>query len=184
MKRKLWLASLIALACACALVLSGCGKTTIEELVRQDLETQFGNISADNEELISSIEAATGEDFATLGINAKDFLAAYLEGWKYEVGDIEVDDSQKTATGTVAFSCKPINRIIENVQGKIALELDAMQGMDEAAANQRAGELLLESVAEVEATEHSAELSYSKQSDGTWQAGEDALGAVSASMYD
>lgn len=41
MKKKLLLAPLMAVLVACVVVLSGCGGPSIEELITEDLTTQF-----------------------------------------------------------------------------------------------------------------------------------------------
>ena len=44
MKKKLLLAPLMAVLVACVVVLSGCGGPSIEELITEDLTTQFDEV--------------------------------------------------------------------------------------------------------------------------------------------
>ena len=44
MKKKLLLAPLMAVLVACVVVLSGCGGPSVEELITEDLTTQFDEV--------------------------------------------------------------------------------------------------------------------------------------------
>ena len=54
MKKK-FIVPIMALFAACLLVLTGCGGPSAEQLIREDLEAQFAEVKADNEEMIETI---------------------------------------------------------------------------------------------------------------------------------
>lgn len=49
MKKRFWTIPLMVLAVACTVFLGGCGGPSVEELIREDLETAFSEVSPDNE---------------------------------------------------------------------------------------------------------------------------------------
>ena len=51
MKKKLLLAPLMAVLVACVVVLSGCGGPSVEELITEDLTTQFDEVKNGGDEI-------------------------------------------------------------------------------------------------------------------------------------
>ena len=103
MKKK-FIVPIMALFAACLLVLTGCGGPSAEQLIREDLEAQFAEVKADNEEMIEAIESSAGENFDSLGIEPKEFMNTYLDGFAYTINEITVED--KTANANVTVTAK------------------------------------------------------------------------------
>ena len=53
MKKKLLLAPLMAVLVACVVVLSGCGGPSVEELITEDLTTQFDEVKNGGDDFLS-----------------------------------------------------------------------------------------------------------------------------------
>lgn len=56
MKKKL-LAPIMAVIALCLVALTACGGPSVEDLIREDLTTQFEEIKAGSDELVEDIEA-------------------------------------------------------------------------------------------------------------------------------
>ena len=106
MKKKLLLAPLMAVLVACVVVLSGCGGPSVEELITEDLTTQFDEVKNGGDDFLSGLEEASGDEFEQLGIDPKEYAKTYLEGFDYKIGDVTVDEDKGVATAEVSITCK------------------------------------------------------------------------------
>ena len=134
MKKKLLLAPLMAVLVACVVVLSGCGGPSVEELITEDLTTQFDEVKNGGDDFLSGLEEASGDEFEQLGIDPKEYAKSYLEGFDYKIGDVTVDEDKGVATAEVSITCKSMNKIVEDFstqyQEKVAA-LDTVPSDDE-----------------------------------------------------
>ena len=112
MKKKLLLAPLMAVLVACVVVLSGCGGPSVEELITEDLTTQFDEVKNGGDDFLAGLEEASGDEFEQLGIDPKEYAKSYLEGFDYKIGDVTVDEDKGTATAEVTITCKSMNQIV------------------------------------------------------------------------
>lgn len=110
MKKKLLLAPLMAVLVACVVVLSGCGGPSVEELITEDLTTQFDEVKNGGDDFLSGLEEASGDEFEQLGIDPKEYAKTYLEGFDYKIGDVTVDEDKGVATAEVSITCKSMKR--------------------------------------------------------------------------
>ena len=97
MKKRFWTIPLMVLAVACTVFLGGCGGPSVEELIREDLETAFSEVSPDNEELLTAMTDSSDGGFETLGIDTQEFAKAYLDGFTHEIKEVAVDEEAGTA---------------------------------------------------------------------------------------
>ena len=66
MKKKLLLAPLMAALVACVVLLSGCGGPSVEELITNDLTSQFDEIKNGGDDFLSGLEEASGDELEQL----------------------------------------------------------------------------------------------------------------------
>lgn len=97
-------------------MLVGCGeKVDDEELIRQALMEELDGIKSMED---SALEEMGAEEITAqlepLGIDGKDFLKTYLEGFDCTIKEIEVEGDYATATATL--KCKSFNEIITELQ--------------------------------------------------------------------
>ena len=90
MKKKLLLAPLMAVLVACVVLLSGCGGPSVEELITEDLTTQFDEVKNGGDDFLSGLEEASGDEFEQLGIDPKEYAKTYLEGFDYKNRNIRI----------------------------------------------------------------------------------------------
>ena len=171
MKKKLLLAPLMAVLVACVVVLSGCGGPSIEELITEDLTTQFDEVKNGGDDFLSGLEEASGDEFEQLGIDPKEYAKTYLEGFDYEIGDVTVDEDKGVATAEVSITCKSMNKIVEDFstqyQEKVAA-LDTVPSDDE--LYKMAGQVMVDVTKATEPRKTTVIFKYTCNDDGEWSA--------------
>ena len=175
MKKKLLLAPLMAALVACVVMLSGCGGPSVEELITNDLTSQFDEIKNGGDDFLSGLEEASGDEFEQLGIDPKEYAKSYLEGFDYKIGDVTVDEDKGTATAEVTITCKSMNKIVEDFatqyQEKIAA-LDTMPSEDD--LYKMAGQVMVDVTKAAKTKDTKVTFKYSANKDNEWSADDSA----------
>lgn len=175
MKKKLLLAPLMAALVACVVLLSGCGGPSVEELISNDLTSQFDEIKNGGDDFLSGLEEASGDEFEQLGIDPKEYAKSYLEGFDYKIGDVTVDEDKGTATAEVTITCKSMNKIVEDFatqyQEKIAA-LDTMPSEDD--LYKMAGQVMVDVTKAAKTKDTKVTFKYSANEDNEWSADDSA----------
>lgn len=175
MKKKLLLAPLMAALVACVVLLSGCGGPSVEELITNDLTSQFDEIKNGGDDFLSGLEEASGDEFEQLGIDPKEYAKSYLEGFDYKIGDVTVDEDKGTATAEVTITCKSMNKIVEDFatqyQEKIAA-LDTMPSEDD--LYKMAGQVMVDVTKAANTKDTKVTFKYSANKDNEWSADDSA----------
>lgn len=166
------------LALSVGLVLGACSGPSPEEVIREDLTANLDRVKelddATVEELVSSMGTIGLE---TYGIEASDVVRSLLDGFDYTIDDITVDDEGTSAVASVSVTCKSASDFTERInQAATDLATELMNDpsglellSDEEALNARIGEVVMETLDEVELQQTSIEIDYSK-TDGGWTA--------------
>lgn len=175
MKKKLLLAPLMAALVACVVLLSGCGGPSVEELITNDLTSQFDEIKNGGDDFLSGLEEASGDEFEQLGIDPKEYAKSYLEGFDYKIGDVTVDEDKGTATAEVTITCKSMNKIVEDFatqyQEKIAA-LDTTPSEDD--LYKMAGQVMVDVTKAAKTKDTKVTFKYSANEDNEWSADDSA----------
>ena len=150
MRKKFAPAAVAAALLALAIALAGCSSgPSDEDVIRQGVSEELAAIKAVDDEFISSVEEDAGEDLKTLGIDARDFMSAYLDGFDYSVGDVKVDGD--SATVHLSITCRSMGEATEAFMGAYGDALaDAKDLTDTDALYELAGKTLLESLSATE----------------------------------
>lgn len=120
MKKKLLLAPLMAVLVACVVVLSGCGGPSVEELITEDLTTQFDEVKNGGDDFLSGLEEASGDEFEQLGIDPKEYAKTYLEGFDYKiVEDFSTQYQEKVA----ALDTVPSDDELYKMAGQVMVDV-------------------------------------------------------------
>lgn len=166
------------LALSVGLVLGACSGPSPDEVIREDLTANLDRVKelddATVEELVSSMGTIGLE---TYGIEASDVVRSLLDGFDYTIDDITVDDEGTSAVASVSVTCKSASDFTERInQAATDLATELMNDpsglellSDEEALNARIGEVVMETLDEVELQQTSIEIDYSKTDDG-WTA--------------
>ena len=157
-----------------ALSLGACGPSA-EEVVRQGVADELERLKTHDEALL--------DELATYGIDAKSFIAAYLDGFDYRIDEVKVDGD--SATATVVLTCKKFDAFAqaltetttELAEDEQTAELDADQ------INEKVGQLVLEALGSVEPTESNpVELPFTR-TDNAWGPASGAEQALSTALF-
>lgn len=169
MKKKLLLAPLMAVLVACVVVLSGCGGPSVEELITEDLTTQFDEVKNGGDDFLSGLEEASGDEFEQLGIDPKEYAKTYLEGFDYKIGDIVVDEDKGTATAEVTVSCKSMAQIQGDFATKYQEKVAALDGSpSEDELYKLAGQVMLDVTKAAKPKDTKVTFKYSANDDNEW----------------
>lgn len=177
MKKRFWTIPLMVLAVACTVFLGGCGGPSVEELIREDLETAFSEVSPDNEELLTAMTDSSDGGFETLGIDTQEFAKAYLDGFTHEIKKVAVDEEAGTADATVVLKMKSLTAIMSEFTGKFQeylTTIDPQTVESEEALYEEAGAMLMEAVGNAEPEESECVFTYEKDDESTWSATDSA----------
>lgn len=180
--RKKLLAPIMLLCAVCLCALTACGPS-VEDLIREDLTSQFDVIKNGGEEFVSEIEQSAGEDFASLGVDTAEFTAAYLNGFDYSIDEVTVKDD--TATATVTVTCKSLTDILNNFQNDFYAQLESTDLetlADQDALMQMAGETLMSVTQAAEPKSTECTFTYTNDGEGNWSADESAANELMAAM--
>lgn len=185
MKKKIWAIPMVLVAALCTVLLSACGGPSVEELIREDLETAFSEVSAEDEELVDAMSAGAGDSFEMLGIDTQDFATAYLDGFAYDIDEVTVDEENGVATAVVKVKMKSITEIMTEFSGQfetwiMGLDQSALPSEEELYA--KGGEILMDVTKATEPGESDVIIDYNKNDEGTWEADEDAEMAIMDAM--
>ena len=138
--------------CFGALVLSSCGKSD-EEVVREGVARELDMVKNKDPEFMESItDAALASEMDAYGIDANEFMVSYLEGFDYTINDVTVDGD--TAVANVTITCKTLSDIYEQVMtsAEDAANSTDVSSMGDDESNQLVGQIMMDSVAQVQAT--------------------------------
>ena len=166
------------LALSVGLVLGACSGPSPEEAIREDLAANLDRVKELDDATVEELVGSMGTiGLETYGIEASDVVRSLLDGFDYTIDDITVDDEGTSAVASVSVTCKSASDFTERInQAATDLATELMNDpsglellSDEEALNARIGEVVMETLDEVELQQTSIEIDYSKTDDG-WTA--------------
>lgn len=166
------------LALSVGLVLGACSGPSPEEAIREDLTANLDRVKELDDATVKELVGSMGTlGLETYGIEASDVVRSLLDGFDYTIDDITVDDEGTSAVASVSVTCKSASDFTERInQAATDLATELMNDpsglellSDEDALNARIGEVVMETLDEVELQQTSIEIDYSKTDDG-WTA--------------
>jgi hypothetical protein len=166
------------LALSVGLVLGACSGPSPEEVIREDLTANLDRVKELDDATVEELVGSMGTiGLETYGIEASDVVRSLLDGFDYTIDDITVDDEGTSAVASVSVTCKSASDFTERInQAATDLATELMNDpsgleliSDEEALNARIGEVVMETLDEVELQQTSIEIDYSKTDDG-WTA--------------
>ena len=166
------------LALSVGLVLGACSGPSPEEAIREDLTANLDRVKELDDATVEELVGSMGTlGLETYGIEASDVVRSLLDGFDYTIDDLTVDDEGTSAVASVSVTCKSASDFTERInQAATDLATELMNDpsglellSDEDALNARIGEVVMETLDEVELQQTSIEIDYSKTDDG-WTA--------------
>lgn len=185
LKKKLLLAATAALLAFGATALAACGGESDEDAIAKALTTDLDQVKDIDEAFLD--EAISSDDLSYLadyGIDGKEFVKCYLEGFDYSIDGIEVDGD--TALATVTLTCKSmddyseaLNQAIEDMTSDISRFAD----MDEDEVNQEIGSVIMGALSGLQAKPLDPIVIEYEKTNGQWAPTEDAEDVVASAMF-
>ena len=168
MKKIAAIAACAALAFS-ALAFVGCGGESDEDLIRGALTEDLDSIKAVDEAFLAELTVNMDPTaFETYGINVNDFMKGYLEGFDYTIDSVTVDGD--TAEAVVTLTCKSFSAyetaLTNNTQ--TAIETQNVAAMSQAEVNALVGQLMMDSLKDVEVVTADPITLVYENIDGTW----------------
>ena len=153
--RRLLVALLAAFMCLGAFTLVACSNP--EEQIKAAVEAEFESIktgeAAAMEEVAEGFDSASGGALDELGVTTDEFLAAYLDGFDYNVGEVTMDGNDK-AVVSMTVTMKSISQwqdIFTEELNTWAADLTNYSSMEEAYA--AAGQIMVDTLKETPVAE-------------------------------
>ncbi len=168
MRKHLAPAALAATLLALVIALAGCSSGPSDaDIIRQGVSEELESIKSGDDDLIAQVEEGAGEDLEMLGLDTKEFMAAYLKGFDYKVGDVNVDGD--SATVHVSITCRSMDGIEEDFKSAFAEALANVEDpSDTDSLYKIAGQAFLDSVNNAELKTVECDIPCEKDSDGNW----------------
>ncbi|MDR0513809.1 MAG: hypothetical protein LBG81_01430 [Coriobacteriaceae bacterium] len=165
MKKRIVLAVLgICLAMSSMFALSACGKSD-EDLIRDALKSDFDRMKAADIEGMP--ELASGiSGLEAYGIDANEFLKAWLGGMDYTLGAVKIDD--KKATVEASITAKQLGPAMNSLmEGDI--DASEFSGLSLSEQEEKFSELIYAALDKQTPSTHSVTLSFTLVGN-TWEA--------------
>lgn len=186
-KLKRIAAVVLAGALACSLLaLAGCGEDS-EEVIRAGVTEELDGLKALDDatldELMTGADASALTEFATYGIDAREFVKAYLDGFDYSIEGIEVDED--CAYVDVTFTCKSFTDIMDALEDSVtAFVADpSVYDLTEDELNAKVGELLMGATTQTQVrTTEPFTLEYQK-TDNVWEPAANMESTITAALF-
>lgn len=164
-KGVLAVAAMMLLAAA---PLAACGDA--ETAIRDDLTGRLEAVKQGDESFVSSIEENAGEDLDSLGVDAGEFAAAFLDGFDYTVGDVTFEDGMATVEATI--ESKSLDGIMTGFQNDYYARLETLslaELSDRDTLTRLAGETMMETVENADIVGTDCEFTYTRTPKGRWK---------------
>lgn len=159
----------IALVFSCVLMLgiTGCA-TDSESVIRDSIEQEFNSYkNADDLAMSRVATTAEKEGLTSLGISSEDFAAAVLDGFDYEIKNININGSN--ATADVIIVSKSMSdfesKLSEAVQSFVAS--DSAQTMTSDEKSQEIGNIAMNAFEQTKVIEEEVQLDFTLDGN-TW----------------
>ena len=174
--RPVLVACLVCMLACCMTLLAGCGGPSAEEVIREQLTQELDKLKGGEvEDFVKGVEGSAADSFDALGVDAKEYAKLYLDGFSYEIGDIELNDAKDEATASVTLKIKSMTEIVNAFADEYAKQVGAMDSwptQDE--LMQLGGDILTQVTKAAETKEVTVKLKF-VQKDGSWEPDSDSV---------
>lgn len=161
----------LMMAAVLSLTLVACGSND-EEVIREGVTSEFEAMkNPDDAGFQELVGAFTGSaDLSSLGVDNEEFCKAWLDGFDYSIDSVKVDGNNAEVEATVTV--KSLSEAIENWQDEFFefLETDEALEMTETELQEKAGEMLMDTLAQAPMMTNTVTMPYVLD-DRTWVQG-------------
>lgn len=152
-KRRIVVACIAALMTVCLGMLAGCGPSN-EEVIRTGVTQELDGLkNQDDAAMAEIVSGANMSGLSAYGLDANEFMKAYLNGFDYRIDDVTVDGDK--AQVTVVLTCKSFSayeKALQDAADQLMVD-ESFAELDRSAMNQKIGETVMTALAGIEPTE-------------------------------
>lgn len=169
------------------MALAGCSQPSAEDVIREGLTKELDQVKNLDGELMSEVGAMdAASELETYGITAQSFMETYFDGFDYSIDSVTIDESDKNkATAVVTLKVKSLTDVytkITEASTEFATSAD-VASMSEDELNQKVGEIVLQAITDVPATETEAVTLPLVCENNEWQVTDAGLQQLGIAMF-
>ncbi|MEI3376867.1 MAG: hypothetical protein V8R08_03395 [Coriobacteriales bacterium] len=187
--RKLLTVAISAVMAFSLFALIGCGSSNPEQVIRQGLSEEFDSVKNLNEDTLEELVGNSLNQFQQYGIDMKEFLRSYFEGFDYNIGDITVDGD--TAEAEVTMKIKSYSQFMEDYEADVnqyVLDLQsnpsALSSMTQEDLLAQLGPIMMETLKDVPVVETAPVIIECTKKGNTWEVADSAEQAIQSAMLE
>ena len=176
MKKRLFTIPLMLFAALCLVMLPACSSgPSPEEQAKLCIDSELGSLEEQKGDIAKEVKKGMKSQMDMLGIDADEFLDAYLDGFAYKINKITVADDGESARVNVTVKVKSGTDILSGFEDEFTQKVlekiknGEMSANDEDAIYKYGGELLLERTKSTEPKESELTLICNKGGNGKWE---------------
>lgn len=169
------------------MALAGCSQPSAEDVIRDGLTKELDQVKNLDGELMSEVGAMdAASELETYGITAQSFMETYFDGFDYSIDEVTIDENDKNkATAVVTLKVKSLTDVytkITEASTEFASGAD-VASMSEDELNQKVGEIVLQAITDVPATETEAVTLPLVCENNEWQVTDAGLQQLGVAMF-
>lgn len=176
MKKRLFAIPLMLFAALCLVMLPACSSgPSPEEQAKLCIDSELGSLEEQKGDIAKEVKKGMKSQMDMLGIDADEFLDAYLDGFAYKINKITVADDGESARVNVTVKVKSGTDILSGFEDEFTQKVfekiknGEISANDEDAIYKYGGELLLERTKSTEPKESKLTLICNKGGNGKWE---------------
>lgn len=185
-KMKVLIVASAAVVAFGAMALGACSAQSDEDVIKDLITADLDQVKNIDEAFLDDVISSDDISYlADYGIDGKEFVKSYLEGFDYSIDGIEVDGD--SAFVSVTLICKSMSDFSDELASSVeelTSDAERLVNMDEDELNLEIGAAITNALANVQAKpSDSLVLEYQKVN-GQWEPTESAEEAVASSMFE
>ncbi len=189
MTKKLAVVAVTMVAAISMLALAGCGNSP-EQVIRDGLTQEFDTVKNLDDATLDEIagESLAGlDEYEEFGIDIKEFLRSYLDGFDYTIGNVTVDGD--TAEAEATLKIKSYSQFESDFEANINSYMEELQSDPSALANMneedlyaQIGPIMMDTINNVSVVETEPIIIECTKTGNTWEVADSAEQAIQDAM--
>lgn len=186
MMKKLTLMAISVIAAISMLALVGCGSSP-EQVIRDGLTQELDTVKNLDDATLDEVAGDALDEYEEFGIDIKEFLRSYFDGFDYTIGDITVDGDK--AEAVVTFDIKSYSQFesdfetnFTNYIGELQSNPSALMGMSEEDLYAQIGPIMMDTINNVSVVETEPIIIECTKTGNTWEVDDSAELAIQKAM--
>ena len=184
--KKLAVLAITVMAAVSMLALAGCGNNP-EQVIKDGITQELETVKNLDEATLDEIAGDTLDDYAEYGIDVKEFLRSYFDGFDYTIDQITVNGD--TAEATVTFQIKSYTQFMEDFEANMNAYVEELQsdpsalmGMSQEDLYAQIGPVMMDTINNIPVVETEPIVIECTKTGNTWEVDDSAEQAIQEAM--